>query len=321
MVEDYFASEEGKQYDRDFRVLFFAYHAANKPPVNYDEEQQVYVPVDESVICNEHLIPYFAETNGDYTTDYYDTESVNAAYAENLKGWAVLSQEVYFWMYSTNFSYYLIPYNSFDATQATYKFAIENKVDFIYDQAQSNQTGSATGWSWLKIYLYSKLTWNVDQNMDDLIDQYMGGAFGPAADTVKEVFYSWKYYANYQSNVLGYSGSRSIFYEALDSNLWNRQLLQSWTSKLTQAMEEVAYLEDIDETRYNIYVKNISTERIAYNYLLLSLFQSEMTEEEIALAKEQLYHDQLLANIGLQGERSGTVADLMVELGITDSAA
>lgn len=316
MVEDYFTSEDGKQYARDFYVLFFAYHATNKPPVAFDEQKQEYVPVDEKVICNEHLIPYFAETNGDYTKDFYDMDSANATYAENLKGWAALSKKIYFWMYSTNFSYFLTPYNTFDTTQATYKFAVENNVDFIYDQGQSNQTGSATGWSWLKIYLYSKLTWNVDQDINELIDQFMQGYFGPAAETMKEVFYDWKTYANYQSDVLGYCGSRSIFYDALDSKLWNRQLLQTWTAKMSFALEEVEYLKNTDYTRYNLYVKNISTERIAYNYLLLTLFQPTMTEADVALAKEQFYHDQLLANIGRQSERTGTVTDLLKEWGI-----
>ena len=316
LVEQHFTDEKTGQCERVFSILFFAYHATNKPPVIYDEKQKAFIPIDEKVICNEHLIPYFAETNGDYTTNFYDTESVNLAYGENLEGWSVLSKKIYFWMYSTNFKYYLTPYNTFDSTQANYKFAIENHVDFIYDQAQSNQTGSATGWSLLKIYLYSKLTWNVDQDMDSLIHQFMEGFYGPAAETVEEVFRQWKTYANYQTEVLGYSGSRSIFYEALDSKLWNQQLLHQWVNMLTEAIEEVAVLKETDSAMYEQYVKNIATERIAYNYLLLTLFQHSMTEEEIALAKEQFYHDQQLANIGLQGERTGSVSNWMKEMEI-----
>lgn len=317
MVEAYFQTPEGKAYDRDFYVLFFAYHATNKPPVKYDEAQQAYVPVDDRVICNPHLIPYFCETNADYTKDFYDENSVNIPYAENLKGWSALSERIYFWTYSANMSYYLTPYNTFDTTQALYKLAVENKVDFIYDQGQSRQTGSATGWSWLKIYLYSKLTWNVDQDMNELIDRFMENYFGPAASTMKEVFYQWKAYANYQSDVLGYSGSRSIFYAVLDSKLWNRQLLQTWTASISKALEEVEYLRTEDLTRYNMYVKNISTERIAYNYLLLRLFQPNMTEADIALAKDQFYHDQLLANLGQESELTGRLSDLLKEWGIT----
>lgn len=316
LVEEYFSSEEGKAYDRDFRILFFAYHATNQPPVNYDDATDTYSAVDDQVILNEHLIPYFAETNADYTRDFYDEESVNAPYADNLEGWAALTKRTYFWMYSTNFSYFLTPYNTFDTTQATYKFAVENKVDFIYDQGQSNQTGSATGWSWLKIYLYSKLTWNVDQDINALIDKFMENYFGPAGDIMKEVFYEWKAYANYQSDVLGYTGSRSIFYNALDTKLWNRQLLSDWTSRMTEALEAVEPVKNVDYTKYNLYVKNISTERLAYNYLLLKLYQPNMTEADIARAKAQFYHDQTLANIGRESERTGTVAALIEQWGI-----
>lgn len=305
-----------KGQERAFDILFFAYHETNKPPVVYNEAAATYEPCDEKVMLNDHLIPYFAETRGDYTKDYYNRDSENAPIADNLRGWATLSKRIYFWMYSTNFNYYLVPYNSFDATQATYKFAIENKVDYIYDQNQSNQTGSATGWSWLKIYLYSKLTWNVNQDMNGLIDKFMANYFGPAAATMRGVFNDWRLWANYQNAVLGCSGANSIYHEMLDRSLWSRQLLTDWTQRIEGALREVASVKDEDYTKYAMYVKNISTERISYNYLLLQLFQPTMTEESIATAKEQMYHDQTLANIGRESEHRGTMTQLMQSWGI-----
>ena len=151
-VSAWMDTPEGAPYKRDYRVLFFAYHATNKPPVKTDGNGRI-VPVDEQVELDRHLCPYFAETNADYTRSFYDRDSVNAQYADNLQGWAALGSQLFFWMYQTNFSFWLTPFNTFNTTQETYKFAIENKVDFIYDQGQSGQTGSATGFSWLKIYL------------------------------------------------------------------------------------------------------------------------------------------------------------------------
>lgn len=312
-VENHYA-EEGRE--RAFDILFFAYHETNKPPVVYDGTTDGYAPCDGKVILNDHLIPYFAETRGDYTRDFYDRDSVNAPIADNLRGWAALSKRVYFWMYSTNFNYYLIPYNSFDSTQATYKFAIENKVDYIYDQNQSNQTGSATGWSWLKIYLYSKLTWNVNQDMNGLTDKFMANWFGPAAATMRGIFDDWRLWANYQNTVLGCSGANSIYHEMLDKSLWNRQLLLDWTQRIESALNEVESVKDEDYNKYVMYVKNISTERISYNYLLLELFRPTMTAESIAAVKEQMYHDQTLANIGRESEHRGTMTQLMQSWGI-----
>ncbi len=316
MVEEYFKSEEGKQYDRDFTVLFFAYHATNQAPVTYDEATGTYAPIDEKVVLNEHLVPYFCESSGDYTKSFYEESEINSEIAENMRGWDALSDRLYFWMYSTNFLHFLTPYNTFDSTQATYKFAIERNADFIVDQGQSNQTGSATGWSWLKIYLYSKLTWNINQNMDELIAKFMENYFGPAGETMKAIFYEWKTFANYQSDVLGYSGARSTVYDALQVKLWDRQLLSDWTARMTQALEQVEAIKYEDYKRYNVYVKNISTERIAFNYLLLELFQPYMTQEAIDLAKEQLYHDQSLANIGLVNEPGSKVNDLLKSWGV-----
>lgn len=318
IVEDYFESEEGKPYARDFTILFFAYNVTNKPPVYYDEQTDTFTPVDEKVLLNEHVVPYYAATIGDYTKDFYDQESDNKELAQNFRGWASLSEKMYLWMYSTNFNHYLTPYNTFDSTQATYKFAVENGTDYIVDQGQSNQTGASTGWSWLKIYLYSKLTWNVDQDINVLIDRFMENYFGPAADIMKDVFYEWKAFANYQSDVLGYSGSRSINYDVLQPELWDRQILTNWVSRMTEAMEVVESIKNEDYAKYSMYIKNIAIERIAYNYLLMELYQPYMTAEDVELAKQQLYHDQSLANILLLWEQGPTVYATLQSWGVFD---
>lgn len=314
-LDAWFETEEGAPYKRDYQVWFFAYHATNLPPVRKTAAGE-YEPIDGEVVMNDHLCAYFAETNADYTKSFYDTDSVNVTYAENLKGWAALSKKLPFWMYSTNFSYFLTPYNTFNTMQETYKFAIENKVSYIYDQGQSNQTGSATGWSWLKIYLYSKLTWNVDQNIEDLIGAFMNGFYGPGAESMKQLFYEYKNFATYQTEKLGYTGARSIFYNALNTELWPKQLLTRWTGYATQAISDLETLKKENYSQYQVYLKNISTERIAYNYLLLKLYQALMTPEDVAEAKAQFYEDQNLANIYRESERGGTVTALMQSWGI-----
>lgn len=314
-IDAWFETPEGAPYKRDYQVWFFAYHATNQPPVRKNAAGE-YEPIDENVLMNDHLCAYFAETNADYTKSFYDEESVNVAYAENLKGWAILSKRLPFWMYSTNFSYFLTPYNTFNTTQETYKYAIENKVYYIYDQGQSNQSGSATGWSWLKIYLYSKLTWNVDQDMSELIDRFMKGFYGPGAENMRKLFNEYRSFATYQTEALGYTGSRSIFYNALNAALWPKQLVTSWVKYATQAIDDIEPLKSENYSQYQIYLKNISTERIAYNYLLLKLYQALMTPDDVATAKAQFYADQNLANIYRESERGGTITALMQNWGI-----
>lgn len=313
MVDTHFGGE------RDFTVLFFAYHATSQPPVVYDAQTGTYTPVDDQVLLNSHLKPFFADTDGDYTKDFYNVGTANAEAAEQMNGWAALSEEMHFWMYGTNFSFYLIPYNTFDAMQANYKYAIEHGTDFIYDQGQASQSGTATGWSNLKIYLYSKLTWNVNQDREALIDRFMEGYYGPAADTVKDVFYSWKFVANYQTNELGFIGPRTIYKSLLKKEYWNQAVLMDWTARLEQAMQEVAHLQTTDPDSYAKYMKNIAAERIAYNFLLLELFQDTMTQAQIQTAKEQFYHDYQLTKIGYQQDREEPVSDLLVKWGITAS--
>jgi hypothetical protein len=315
-TREWFATEQGAPYSRDLQLLFFAYHATNKPPVNYDAATGIYTPVDDKVVMDPSVSAYFAETNADYTRSWYDQLSVNKQYADNLKGWAALSKQLWLWMYQTNFSYYLTPYNSFNNTQETYKYAIENKVDFIYDQGQSNQTGSATGWSHLKIYLYSKLTWNVNQDMNELTERFFRGCYGDAADIMLAQYYSWRTWATYQTDVLDYTGSRSIFLDPMRADYWPKQLLMQWHDQIAAAIEAIAPLKVADPVVYKTLLKNITVERVQWNYLLVSLYSSSMTFSDLAALKQEFYDDVQLSPILRESERGGTITQLLQGWGV-----
>jgi hypothetical protein len=148
-ISAWMETEEGKPYARDFRILFFAYHATNDAPVKYNEETDTYEPID-GLVCDPHVAVYFAETNGDYMTNFHDENTANTQIGKNMKGWGALSQEIYFWSYSTNFCYFLTPYNSFDSVQDILKFAKNENAMYVMIQDQWIQQGTPTGFGVFK---------------------------------------------------------------------------------------------------------------------------------------------------------------------------
>lgn len=299
-VMAWFETEEGAPYKCDFKITFLAYHGTNQPPTSVDENGE-HSTINGLTL--DGLVPYFAETNADYTVALNEG-SVNANYASNLAGWSLISDEIFFWTYGTNFTAYLTPYNSFDSFQQTFQYAASFvNVISIYNQCQ-NDNAMPTSWERLKGYLTSKLAWNVDYDVEQLTEEFFEAYFGPAADTMRSVYDSYRVQAAFQ-NETTYNGSRSIFHAALGTNgetYWPKSLLQSWLDSMNAALDEIAYLENIDPELYSAYEFNIKLERLSPIYMMIELYDDLLTDEELSSLKSQFNEDVILTGISRVSE-------------------
>ncbi len=312
-LQVWFDSADGKQYYNGQKILFLAYHATNAPPVNYDEATKQYTPIDESVVCKD-IVPWFAETDGDYTCSLLENESVNGVIARNMEGWGALADEILFWTYGTNFTYYLAPYNSFDGFAETYRFAAQNQIKALYAQHQSNNDMS-TGWERLKAYLNYKLGWDVNADVGALTDRFFKAYFGPAAGEMQDVFNEYRALAQKQIE-LGYAGSRSEFHNALQAKYWPRNLLLDWTENFDRAMAAIEPLKETDSTLYDAYYYNIALERVSPYYLIVMLYESTFSTQTVSAFKQQVKADCEHTGISLYAERNGELSRLWSSWGI-----
>lgn len=288
MTEAWFAGE-GAAYERDLTLYLLAYHQTNAAPVEYDEATGAYRAVDDTVRMRDDVGVWFAETNGDYTIPF--TEGINAQYAANLQGWAALTDNLLFWNYSSNVTHYLAPYNSFNITQLNYKFAKQNKVSLMFDQASTSEKGAVTGWAALKVYLSSKLAWNVNADVEALTDAFFTNYFGPAAAEMRAWFENYRRHAAYIENTQNYGGSRSIFINALQEKFWPKPVLDGWMAFAEAAVDDLAWLETSDPALYRAYYDRIALERVSPMYLTVQLYSSLLTFETEAAYKNTFYED------------------------------
>ncbi len=288
-INDWFEGD-GKEYKRDLKILFFAYLSTNQAPVNYDEATKTYTPIDESVKCRDNVNVFFADIRGDYTSSYYDEDGANAPYIKAMKGWTALSKNFFFWTYQTNFAYYLVPYNCFNAMQESYRFAVSCNALYIFDEGQWNQGSACTGWTFLKQYLTDKETWDVSVSQNDLINRFFDGFYDEAGAVMKQIFDEWLVLATYQ-NELGYKGANSIYYNALQEKMWPKGTLTRWLDLFDEALAKVAYLEEESATTYKRIKNHITAERVAYEYIMLSLYSSSMSEGDYRAMADQFHQD------------------------------
>ena len=288
LTEAWFAGE-GAEYERDLTLYLLAYHQTNAAPVEYDEEAGTYRAVDDTVRLRDDVGVWFAETNGDYTIPF--TEGINAQYAANLEGWAALTDNLLFWNYSSNVTHYLAPYNSFNITQLNYKFAKQNKVSLMFDQASTSEKGAVTGWAALKVYLSSKLAWDVNADVEVLTDAFFANYFGPAADSMRTWFENYRQHAAYIENTQNYGGSRSIFINALQTKFWPKPVLDGWLDCAEAAVADLSSLQVSDPEQYRAYYDRVALERVSPIYLIVQLYSSLLTFETETAYKNTFYED------------------------------
>ena len=291
MINEWF-EKEGSPYKRDLDILFFAYLSTNVAPTKFDVLLNKYVPIDDSVICRDNVIPFFADIRGDYTKSYYDKTSANAQYANSMEAWTACSSALYFWTYSTNFHYYLTPYNSFDAMLDSYKFAVQLNTNYIYDQAQFNQGQSATGWSFLKQYMTARASWDVNITAKELYDVFFSEFYSKEASTImRQLFDEYRVLADYQTSALGYSGPSSIYHNPFQEKYWSKQTLLRWINLFDDALEAIKIYQETAPGQYAKYYGHITSERVQYTYLLLNIYGSSLSEEELEFYKQQFHSD------------------------------
>lgn len=285
---------EGKAFDKGQKLVFFAYHGTNKPPVHYDESADSFSLIDPEVTLK-GVIPWFAETNADYTCPLYCGE-VNAPVARNLRGWRFLSDEVLFWTYGTNFENYLAPYYSFGGTAQTYKFAKENGAGLMFDECQIN-TAASTGWEELKGYLGAKLAWNTEEDVERLTNEFFDASYGAGAELMLKVFRDYLS-AGAEQTRNGFSGWRSEFIDPINKKFWQKDRLKSWDNDMTAALEKVKGNKSDAP-----YERNIVLERASVRYLLAEVFADEYTPSELKAARKAAAKDIRASGISMFNEK------------------
>lgn len=269
-VRAWFETEEGKPYARDLRIVFFAYNAYEAAPATYNSTTDKYEPnngikMDDGVYCM--LAPI--------RMDYYKpvTDISNQEYYNNLKSWGDMAQgNLYLWFYSTNFFNYLAPYDCFDSFAENYRMAVQCNAYYLFDQRQTDESVTVTGWSTLKDYLCSKLSWDADQNPEELIDKFFEGYFGPAAPEMREIFDQLRILTEYNKEHKEMSGSSTIYLSLTDEKFWPKDILQQWMEGYDRAEEKIEPLKESNPELYQAYLERIQKEKLSTLYLFVECY-------------------------------------------------
>lgn len=164
---------------------------------NYSDEPPKYLRPADNVIIKLCLMP------GDCASSYADPTSGKARDAHDLiEAWGDVAEHIVVWDYNIDFHNYMMPFPILDYLKENNGFYIENNVYGIFHQMSADKGGD---FSLLNSYMFAKLMWDKDVDVNALFNKYLTVYYGEAAPYIAE------YYALLTEN-LAKSGDQLYIY-------------------------------------------------------------------------------------------------------------
>ena len=110
-----------------------------------------------------------------------------ASFQKDLEGWSKVCDRLYIWDYVVNFHHYVMPFPNFGVLAPNIRYFIKNHVRGIFEEGSTSQWGK-TEFIELKSWVIAKLLWNPYQDTMALVEDFIRGYYGAAAEKVLEYF-------------------------------------------------------------------------------------------------------------------------------------
>ncbi len=310
-IDAWFLTEEGKSYQRDYRLLLLSYGMTLIPPTKYDSVAKKWVPIDDSVVCGDKVMPWYAPLETDYQVSLYDEK--NKQFLDQYNGWKALSKEMSFYTYSGNYKHMTVPVDMFVSLQETYQMMASCNALLVNEDTLSNP-GGMTAWMNLRNYLVSKLGWNVNIDMEKTVNTFFDNFYGEAADTMLSLFKNMRAHMAYQEKYL--FTTHGIYSNPEVKDYWPKNLLDEWLAQINKAVEEIEFWKQIDIYEYQKLYDNITSERISIEYMMVQFYEDKYSDEYIHSIKLQCKEDATRIGIDVNDMDNRTLSEVFASWGI-----
>ena len=171
--------------DQDVVFVTFAYWKTIYAPVKQDANGS-YVPYNENVKARDNVAIKIAHMTCSYHSLYDTSCSENVTASTHFKQWSAITDTILVWDYNTNFTAHFYWYPNFNSIVKNLEFYREYGVVEVMTQGAPHVSNYYQ--AHLETYLYSKLMWNPDQDVNVLIDEFNYYYFGEESSAVVDNF-------------------------------------------------------------------------------------------------------------------------------------
>ncbi len=258
-----------KNLNRDIRYVFFGYYQSIKP---FDSDK---------IIPNKKLYIEFAPIELNFAKDFY-TGASNSDIRVCLEKWdEIMDGRIIVYSYDVNYKNFLMNFNNFGSFKPYLEEYKKHHVKYFYSQGAV--VNNVTGLTNMRLFVESQLLWNIDQNYEDLVHEFMEHYYKDASDSL-ELYYKltrdrYTYYTN--ANQIE-CGIKSDIVD--DIECWNKPTVDSMHNALKEGLKAIEKYKITDEALYTKLYYRIKREMITTYYCLISYysdFYSRDTLEEM----------------------------------------
>jgi hypothetical protein len=204
-----------------------------------------------------------------------------------MESWHAVADSYFVWAYNVYFDNYLVPYDSYSSLQDLVQYFVSHKTKFLWVQGNWNLRQN-TGYDQLKCYLFSKLLWNCQLNVSDLISDYFDKVYYEAADVMEDTFWAWRAQSEIQRS-LGRSGN--IYSSPMEEKYWPKRYLDTQLAKMEEAKKLIEKYQTQDPALYQEIYDSIVCETISLRYIMLELYSTSFDKEALANFKRAFKDD------------------------------
>lgn len=279
-----YTEKYGKAPERDREIIIstFAYLRTQAPPVTVNQTTGEYEATDPKVICDKNVAIWFAPIDAQFYYDFdHPKNTVNALYQ---KQWAAICNRVdayYYGAYHINGE--LTPYNQYNAQQKNYQFALENKATLMYELQGLHKMSS--DFYRLKMYLSSRLSWDVHIDYEQAINDYFNAYYKDAAPYMKRFFDEERYWYE----VIASTSKQNLFVDhgsvMANAKYWPEHMLEDWLNTIDLAFESIETYKKSDYSLYEKLYKRILAETVSIRWLQLKCYKPSIDDFDAKVAQ------------------------------------
>ena len=267
----------------DIKFNFLAYQYTRKPPQGLTCADNVVPLVCTIEACYVHPLTECGNEDGEANDNFeYKYSEHDTGCANDLRGWAAISKEIYFYDYTVNFLNTVQFYPNFHTFADNFKFLQSIGCTGLYESGSPGGSSKSGEFGELREYLILKLMWNPDCDVEYHMMDFMRAYYGEqAADYIKE-------YIDTATNKIAQTTHAFCFDWHYQAGLFTSAEIRGFDS-LWDAAEASAQTEQ--------QLANIKRSRLQLRYYKANLFIGEFSlySEDRGKENEKLYDD-LVAN-------------------------
>jgi len=269
---------------RNVTILIFAYIATLNAPC--ERVNGEYVPTGSEMYLRDNVGVVYAPITAKYEVNFED--ELNVVQLEAMESWTKITKSMWYWTYSTDFNDYLAPYDGFSSMKDNYIIMLNHGAKWSFNQAQGDEN-SPTHFTYLKAFLSSKLEWNVNQDVNQLTDEFFEHYFKDASSVMFDYYSQLRLNFNYIFTKANPSSS-SIYFD-VNSNMYSYSLLLDWMKLFDEAYKTIEKYKISNSALYQKLYNRINLESISIRYLIIKLYGIYYSDSELLAMKKQFKFD------------------------------